>query len=429
MLKYSRKKYLVSAAVLTGIVVSLAIPCMAKGKLSPALDIISNEHTMAKSGIIGTDIEFSKEDFSESLGVSSIGKITIASIPESHLGRLQLGAHAVSVGQVISEGNLDALKFVPYGSDEITAKFTFHRGKGMGGPEYECAIYTLRTVNSTPTISTDTSAVTGDLTVYSGVTHLGSIKASDKENDPLTFEIVSDAAHGAVKLTDRARGYYEYTADANYSGRDSFTVRVTDKFGNRSDVRKISFKVSKPTDNEVFSDMGKHWANSAVITCVRQGIIDTATAGEKFYPDEYISRGEFLYLAMNAAGCGGFSGSYTGFADDADIPEKYKGCVALADTLGIINGVETDAGVKFYPNNQITRSEAAVILSRITGIDAGGEVAVFADENDIPAFAKSAMRALYAAGILRGVGEGRLDAYSPLTRGAAVQLVASAIMN
>lgn len=405
----------------------LAVPVLAGSKISPAVDIIAADFTMAKSGLVGENIEFTKADFKEALGVSSVGKITITGLPSSSEGTLKLGAQPVSVGQVISERNLDVLKFVPLGGDEVTAKFTFRRGKNTGGTEYECALYTLKTVNLAPEAAPDKAAAT-DIPVYSGVTYLGTVPAADPEGDPMTFELLSDAAHGKVTLTNRERGYFEYISEADYKGRDSFTVRVTDKYGNRSEAIKITLSVSAAKENEVFADMGEHWATSAVITCVREGIIGAADVGERFYPDEYLSRGEFLHLAMNAAGCKGFSGSYTGFIDDADIPAEYKGSVALAETLGIIDGIETEAGIKFCPNNQITRCEAAVILSRITGISAVGEVAVFADSADIPVWAVSAMQGLHSKGILRGMGDGRIDAYSSLTRGAAAQMIAASIM-
>ena len=171
--------------------------------------------------------------------------------------------------------------------------------------------------------------------------------------------------------------------------------------------------------------MDGHWANAAVISCVRAGVITAANEGDMFYPDAYIRRAEFLALAMNAAGYPKLSITDTGFADDADIPTQYKGYIAAADAFGIISGADSADGLRFYPNNQITRAEAAVILSRLTGIT-GGAVSVFSDEA-IPAWAEGAMVGLYNAGILRGTGNGTLGAYTPITRGAAAQLVSGII--
>ncbi len=403
------------------VLIGTALPVSASGSLSPALNIIAADFTMAKSGLIGTGIYFEKEDFAAALGVENVGKITIASLPEPTLGRLQLGSRYVEVGQTISERNLDSLKFVQYGSGEVEASFKFTRGSDVYGTAYECALYTLASVNTAPTVEMGVSASTDAPTAYTGVAYLGAIRATDREGDSLTFEVLKSPSNGTVKLTDKARGYFEYTSAGGFVGKDSFTVRVTDKYGNRSTDAKITVRVEKASESEVYADMGEHWANTAVITCVKAGVIDAANTGDKFYPDAYISRAEFLALAMNAAGYTGFTIGNTGFADDADIPDEYKGCIAAAEAFGIIDGIETDTGVRFYPNNQITRCEAAVILSRLTGIT-GGAVSVFADES-IPAWAEGAMVGLYNAGILRGTGDGTLDAYTPITRGAAAQLV------
>ncbi len=412
---------LLGALVLIGI----AVPVSAGASLSPALDIIANEFTMAKSGLVGTGIYFEKEDFAAALGVENVGKITIASLPDATLGRLQLGSRYVEVGQTISERNLDSLKFVQHGSGEVEASFKFTRGSDVYGTAYECALYTLTSVNTAPTVETGANAAKGTATAYTGIAYLGAISASDREGDTLTFEVVKSPSNGTVRLTDKARGYYEYTSNDGFVGGDSFTVRVTDKYGNRSSDAKISVRVENIDESEVYADMSGHWANSAVISCVKAGVISAAQTGDKFYPDAYISRAEFLALAMNAAGYTGFSIGNTGFEDDAEIPTEYKGYIAAAEAFGIIDGIETDTGLRFYPSNQITRCEAAVILSRLTGIT-GGAVSVFADES-IPAWAEGAMVGLYAAGILRGMGDGTLGAYTPMTRGAAAQLVSCVI--
>lgn len=415
----------VTCTALTALILIGAVPTSALGTLSPALDIIADEFTMAKNGLVGAGIYFEKEDFTNALGVDKVGKITITSLPESTAGRLQLGSRAVEVGQTISERNLDLLKFVQYGSGEVTATFKFTRGSDPYGVAYECALYTLASVNTAPTIETSVDASSSNATAYSGITHLGAILANDRENDTLTFEIIKGASNGTVKLTDKSRGYFEYTSNEGFTGKDSFTVRVVDKYGNYSKEAKISVRVENANDSEIFADMNGHWANDAVISCVRAGVIAPANENDKFYPDAYISRAEFLALAMNAAGYPKLSIGDTGFVDDSDIPTDYKGYIAAADAFGIIGGAEAVDGMRFYPNNQITRAEAAVILSRLTGIT-GGAVSVFSSES-VPAWAEGAMVGLYNAGILRGTGDGTLGAYSPVTRGAAAQLVSGII--
>ncbi len=57
------RKYSVVSLLLA---MTLAVPVLANHKLSPAVDIIAADYTMAKSGLVGQDIEFTKNDFKES---------------------------------------------------------------------------------------------------------------------------------------------------------------------------------------------------------------------------------------------------------------------------------------------------------------------------------------------------------------------------
>ncbi|MBQ2811684.1 MAG: S-layer homology domain-containing protein [Clostridia bacterium] len=408
---------------------SLVLPLRADSKLSPGVDVIAADFRIAANGVVGTDIYLDPEEVSAALGIESVGRITIASLPDATLGRLKLGSRYVEVGETISARNIGDLKFVPFGNDEIAATFGFCLGKRPDDTVYNCTFYTTKAPNAAPTVNLTDSipASTGEITVYSGITHLGTLFATDPEGDPLKFDIVSKPACGELKLTDSERGYFTYTSAKDFSGKDSFRVCAVDKYGNRSETKKITLRVVKPSDNEIFADMSGHYACGAVISCIRAGIIDTPAYGELFYPDEYVSRAEFLALAMNAAGYTGFTVSDTGFADDADIPAEYKGCIAAADAFGVIDGIESAEGLRFYPNNQITRAEAAVIISRLTGIS-DSAVSVFSD-NSVPVWAQSAVSGLNKAGIIRGDGNGSVDAYAPVTRGAAVQMISCLIVS
>jgi len=403
------------------IIIGMVIPVSADATLSPGLSVLSKDFTMAVDGLCGTEVRITKKDFADGLGTENVGKITVVSLPDSSLGRLQLGEKYVEVGETVSERNLDSLKFVPWGSGEISASFEFCRGGSVRGVVYTCNIYTTKKVNTAPEF--DAAQVSAAADAYSGVAHLGTLKAHDADGDEMTFEVITAPSNGKVKLTDKNRGYFEYTSNEGFVGRDSFTVAVTDKYGNRSANAKIMLDVVLANADEVYTDMKGHYANGAVISCVRLGIIDKAAEGVSYNPDEAMSRAEFLALAMKAAGYKGLGAANTGFADDGEIPAEYKGYIAAARAFGFVSGIETEAGVKFCPNNQITRLEACVMLSRITGIEGDGSLTVFADEAAVPTWAASAVSGMQAAGVIRGNASGKLELYSPITRGAAAQMV------
>ena len=383
--------------------------------LSPGLDVIAEDAGVVLSGQYEHDIYFSERDFAEALGVDRVKRITIRSLPTG--GKLKLGEKEVETGDRVSRSKLSSLRFVPDGAP-CEATFTFSVGKS--GPGYTCTVFALENANGAPVI-TQPDAI--DAGVFPGAGYIGTLSSVDPEGDTVRFEIISGPKHGTVSFTDASRGYFMYTPDDGYTGKDSFTARCTDKFGGRSNVVKQTLRVTKPTA-AAFDDMDGHWANSAVLLCTGAGVFDE---GGSFCPDEYVSRAEYLSIIMKAAGYDGFSVNTTGFADDAEIPESYRGEVAAAEAIGVVRGVERDGQLFFCPNNRITRAEAAVMLQRLTGSSSSdAQIAVFADES-VPAWARGAMSALAADGILRGDGNS-FAPYREVTRAEAAQLASSVIL-
>lgn len=416
-------KALMTAVILLASMIPSAGISASEAPLSPGLQVIAAEHKLVKTGIAGADISFSSEDFADGLGLEKVKQITLTTIPPRETGVFKLGSLEVSEGQTISGKNLNSLRFVPSGGGEFETSFGFCVGSSAFTTRYDCEVFALSRVNSAPVITQPEAVTSG---VFSGIDCLGSIKASDPDGDSLRFEIVSKPSHGEISLSDEELGYYVYTPDADYKGRDSFTLRAVDRYGAASNTVKVSLTVDSAEPEEVFSDLEGHWANAAVIACERAGIIEKR---ELFCPDEPMSRAEFLDFIMKAVGYSGFSTDNTGFADDASIPSEYKGSIAAAQALGVISGFETDEGLCFCPNNQITRAEASVMVARLTGASADGSVQTFADDS-IPVWARSSMEALRTCGIIRGkatVSGVSLAPYEVVTRAAAAQIAAAII--
>ena len=73
--------------------------------------------------------------------------------------------------------------------------------------------------------------------------------------------------------------------------------------------------------------------------------------------------------------------------------------------MGVVQGVESTAGLLFQPDKNITRGEFALMVARWMGLDltAYADVALpFADLDATPAWCVDAMKAMYAEGILKG---------------------------
>ncbi|WP_256759532.1 S-layer homology domain-containing protein [Cohnella sp. WQ 127256] len=54
----------------------------------------------------------------------------------------------------------------------------------------------------------------------------------------------------------------------------------------------------------------------------------------------------------------------TGFADDRDIPAWAKGSIALVQQANIVQG---KSGNKFYPQQSATRAEAVTVILKLLG--------------------------------------------------------------
>jgi len=421
---------LISAFCTASLPLAAASPGTASpGAVSPGLEVISGRVlTMAKSCLKNSEIVFSAEDFDSALGTKP-ESVTIVETPLVTEGRLMLGSLEVMRGQTISRRSLDMLRFVPAKSSasadvrEASFKFRGNIGSASEGYEMACSLFVLDELNFAPTAaSVDETALCWstqkDIPVW------GTLKAHDPEGDELRFEIVSYPKKGVLTMRTES-GDYIYTPTGGYVGRDSFTYAAYDRYGNRSEDIKISLDIDRRACDVEYSDMNGHWAQNAAIKMTAAGIMNGDSSGGLlcFNPNGGVSRLEFLVMAMQASGIEPVKATDTGFFDDDQIPQSYKGYVASAVGRGYVSGLDIDGLRCFCPDNSITRAEAAVILNNM--LDAKQPVikTVFADTTGVPAWAEDALYAMNALGILNGTGEGYIAPYSTLTRAQTAQML------
>ena len=92
----------------------------------------------------------------------------------------------------------------------------------------------------------------GAFEVVAGKTTEVLLEATDADEDPLTFRIVSEPAHGVLTGTGTTRSY---TADVGYEGSDSFTFEVSDGRGGTAQGRITITVQAAPVDSSVVA----HW--------------------------------------------------------------------------------------------------------------------------------------------------------------------------
>jgi hypothetical protein len=120
--------------------------------------------------------------------------------------------------------------------------FTYHgvSTSGTGAPVTQ-QFDISSTANVNPGCQSNAGSPKG---VESGVDTELAPSCSDLDGDPLTYQKVTDPAHGAVTVVG---GKLHYTSTAGYLGPDSFTYRALDDHTGQSAVTTFSINVIEPT--------------------------------------------------------------------------------------------------------------------------------------------------------------------------------------
>ena len=391
--------------------------------VSSALDVIAYQNQMAIAGITGNPLSFSAERFMCAMNLSSIESITVTSLPDVSCGALYIGSDAVSVGQKISAANISLMTYEE-NQNGVGKPASFEFSVDDHAYDIICNIYMIDSVNYSPTVKM-ASYVSLNNETYKDIMISGVLSAHDPEGDELTYEIVSYPAHGLLVLENKTLGTYIYKPDESYTGSDSFEYVVRDKYGNYSTSAKVTIEVNAQKTSTVYSDMLDNELYSHALAVTESGLMNGVQVGNYFYfeADREVSRAELVVTAMNAIGIKSVPDvSASGFADDEDINPAMKGYIALAYSKGYISGIKQNGEIYFKPNETVTLSEAAVIVSNMIGYAKADVTPTFADSDSIPSWSNAAIESLYTLGILE-FPDMTVDAGATVTRGDMAKLL------
>ncbi|MCI9157146.1 MAG: cadherin-like domain-containing protein, partial [Lawsonibacter sp.] len=289
----------------------------------------------SKNGLIGTIIAFEQADFVAKAGSDiTLNGITIDQLPDPGAGTLCIGGQPVEEGSFVDATALAGLRFQSSPNPTVTTVtllFTPSFSSAQEAPQATVTIYLLDKENNPPV------ARNMELSTYKNVAITGYFDAVDGEGDPLTFQLTSTPARGAVTLQEN--GQFVYTPYENKTGSDSFTYVAVDPAGNASPEAKVSLRIDKPDTKVTYSDLAGHPVQKAAIRLAEEGIyVGRYLDGRYFFdPDQSVSRAQFLAMAMSAAGLEDLEGiTLTGFSDDDAIPTWAKGAVSAALKAGVV---------------------------------------------------------------------------------------------
>lgn len=360
--------------------------------------VVANDVCMIKTGLAGQKINFSDADIKSTLAIADFDSITITEIPSSTEGTLLIGGRRVGKGRLIKRKNIATLVFIPASPTVTECSFKFTVEGYSGGAEIECIIKFVDKVNYAPEAIAPAESYQK---TQGGISVFGNLEATDPEGDTIEYIIVSYPRKGSLTLTDDD-GRYCYTPKDGFTGKDKFSYVARDEYGNYSKPVTINIKVTDRMCDTVYRDMEDREEYNAAVAMTAMGIMGGRKVGDDLYfdPDEKVTRAELVSMAMKCAGIRADSSlTSTYFDDDKDISPSLKSYIATAQRMGLVNGDFKDGKLIFSPNEEITKYEAAKILSTLLGDNGEGEESVFATDIDIPVWARSGVYAMCSLGV------------------------------
>lgn len=264
-----------------------------------------------------------------------------------------------------------------------------------------------------------------EIRTYRDIPGQGQFLASDPEGDEMTFALTAEPRKGVVVIEGNG---FTYTPDEGITGSDHFTYTATDSQGHTSAPARVTVSIDKTRSGVDYADTKDSPAARAAQTLAEKGVFTGGKIGDLYYfqPDQPVSRGEFLAMALETAGREVTSVTMTGFCDDAAIPTWAKAYAAAGAADGVIRGSATAEGVAFRGDETITFNEAATILDRVLDL---GDVDLdvwYADRGAAPSWAAQAVGNMEAVSVLAAGSFGSQSMEQAVTRADAARMLEAA---
>jgi len=226
-------------------------------------------------------------------------------------------------------------------------------------------------------------------------------------------DLVSAAVTGGIATLD-ANGLLTITGRPGQSGTISLTIAGV--------TRTIPLTVASAFPDIVGHWAENHSSRmrrAGVVTGI------ATDQGTLFFPNRTVTRAEFSAMFTRLLGLDVSQYVLTGqeFVDHAEIPAWARRYVAAMFQNGYITGSPAPGGVRFNARAPITRAEAFTILGRMLDFEAPPDTLDrFTDQAQIPGWARAHIARLVHAGLVTGSG-GRLTPQNNLTRAEAATIL------
>ncbi len=177
---------------------------------------------------------------------------------------------------------------------------------------------------------------------------------------------------------------------------------------------------------QTFSDVNKkHWAFEYIEEMVSRGVLSGYPNG-KFYPNEYVTRGQFAKIMSVAAGLRVDPEVYSTSYSDVSPTDWFAPYVETARFY--LNGYNSNGTLLYLPNDNALREDIAVALVKLKGYDtslydASIVKTMFKDHQSISDGAKKYVAIAVENGLISGYEDDTFRGQNGITRAEAATLL------
>ncbi len=238
------------------------------------------------------------------------------------------------------------------------------------------------------------------------------------------IEMLIELAHPKAKVMWNDRVITDKVKIELKEGENTFVFTVQAEDGTKKEytltVHSTTTLLEQPQASvRSYTDIAGHWAEDYIQRASAKGIVRGYPNG-MFKPNSPITRAEFTVMLVATLNPKGQNATLV-FADHEQIGEWAKKAVARAVQAGIVYGYSDGS---FRPKAQITRAEMALMIARALKQQLDDNVTTsFADDEEIPGWAKSAVEVIRKLGIVDGRSGNYFVPNESATRAEAVVML------
>jgi len=170
-----------------------------------------------------------------------------------------------------------------------------------------------------------------------------------------------------------------------------------------------------------YIDLVGHWSESNIKTLLAKGIFESQNTSN-FYPNNIMTRGEFVEALVDVMGANGTSDNvFTDVLPGSPYEDMIGSAIYYGFTVGSSNN-------KFYPNDPLTREDMVTLVAHLYELQNGyaleGGFLDFKDLYTISAYARESVKVMQEAGFISGYPD---NTFRPKV--TVAKSVAAAVLN